>query len=120
MRVYAADETLLFTPVPPVGEDPLLCVYSYPNEYNVGITSLGYQLVWSWLAQQPGVRVSRAFTDAEEPLPSKPHLLGFSLGWELDYANMLDMLARWGVPLRATERGEEAPIVFGGGGVMGP
>ncbi len=118
MRMFAADETLLFTPVPPAVEDPLRVVYSYPNEYSVGITSLGFQLVWAWLAQQPSVSVSRAFTDANEPLPSEPHLLGFSLGWELDYANMLDMLARWGVPLRAADRTDAHPLVFGGGGVL--
>ncbi len=47
-----------------------------------------------------------------------PHLLGFSLSWELDYANVLTLLERGGVPLAATQRGEEHPIVFGGGPVL--
>jgi hypothetical protein len=30
-------------------------VYAYPNEYTVGITSLGYQLVWAFFETRPDV-----------------------------------------------------------------
>ena len=116
MRAYAAEETLLFSPrVPQAGEDALRVVYSYPNSYCVGITSLGYQLVWAFLATHPKVTVSRCFLDAHEPLPPCPHLLGFSLSWELDYANVLTLLERSGCSLLAEERSEGQPLVFGGG-----
>lgn len=45
MLEYKQDETLLFTPVK-AGRDAVRVIYAYPNEYSVGITSLGYQLVW--------------------------------------------------------------------------
>jgi len=47
-----------------------------------------------------------------------PQLLGFSLSWELDYANVLTLLERAGVALLAAERGEGQPLVFGGGSVL--
>ena len=56
-------------------------VYAYPNTYTVGITSLGYQLVWSYFAMSPRTNVRRLFTDAHEPLPASPHLFGFSFSW---------------------------------------
>lgn len=120
MRAFAAEETLLFTPLRPrLGDASLLrVVYAYPNTYTVGITSLGYQLVWAFLATHQSVSVSRAFLDANEPLPESPALLGFSLSWELDYANVLTLLERAGVPLLASERGEGHALVFGGGPVL--
>jgi hypothetical protein len=64
------------------------------------------------------VYVSRAFLDANETLLESPALLGFSLSWELDYANVLTLLERAGVPLLASERGEGHALVFGGGPVL--
>ena len=46
------------------------------------------------------------------------HLLGFSFSWELDYSNIVSMLEDMGIPVNAADRGEEDPIVFGGGPVL--
>lgn len=110
-------ERLLFTPAQP-GLDAIPVVFAFPNAYSVGITSLGYQVVWATLAARADLQVSRLFTDAQESLPSHPELLGFSLSWELDYANILAMLERLGIPIRAEERGDDHPLVFGGGPVL--
>ncbi|MBE9098160.1 B12-binding domain-containing radical SAM protein [Vacuolonema iberomarrocanum] len=114
--VFSA-ERLLFQPVP-AGADAVPLIFAFPNEYTVGITSLGYQVVWSTLMANPAVEVSRLFTDVQESLPSEPELLGFSLSWELDYANVLELLERLDVPLWASDRTEQHPLVFGGGSVL--
>lgn len=93
-------------------------MYAYPNEYSVGITSLGYQLVWAFLETHPQIAVSRLFTDVSDVLPNRPNLLGFSVAWELDYSNLMDLLETVGVPLLADDRGDDDPIVFGGGPVL--
>ena len=54
MAEFRADEITLFDAVPP-GRDALQVVYAYPNEYTVGITSLGYQLVWAFFETQADV-----------------------------------------------------------------
>jgi hypothetical protein len=112
-----ADETLLFTPARP---DPqaVPLIFAFPSEYSVGITSLGYQVVWATLAARPDLAVSRLFMDAAEPLPRQPELLGFSVSWELDYVNILALLERLQVPIRAAERQAHHPLVFGGGPVL--
>ncbi|HEY9805826.1 MAG TPA: hypothetical protein V6D04_04610, partial [Candidatus Obscuribacterales bacterium] len=57
-----AAERLLFTPATP-DPDAIPTIFAFPNEYNVGITSLGYQVVWATLAARSDLQVSRLFTD---------------------------------------------------------
>lgn len=111
------NETLLFEPASPL-EDALAVVFAFPNEYSVGITSLGYQVVWATLARRSDVRVSRLFTDGHEPPPATVDVLGFSLSWELDYANLLTLLEQLDIPLFASDRTADHPLVFGGGPVL--
>jgi radical SAM superfamily enzyme YgiQ (UPF0313 family) len=75
-------------------------------------------VVWAKFAVRTDLAVSRLFTDVQEPLPRRPHLLGFSVSWELDYVNILAMLESLAVPLWATQRTASHPIVFGGGPVL--
>ena len=94
-------ERLLFKPAISA-DDATSVVFAFPNEYNVGITSLGYQIIWAALAQRPDLSVARLFTDVHETLPNSIQLLGLSLSWELDYANVLSLLESLDIPgLRA-------------------
>ena len=42
-------------------------------------------------------------------------ILGFTLQYEMSYTNILNMLDMSGIPFRASERGEDAPIIMAGG-----
>ncbi len=115
-------ETLLFTPATPQA-DALRMVLAFPSTYGVGITSLGFQVVWATLARRADVDVRRLFTDGADP----PHggrkgqgleVFGLSLSWELDAPVLLDLLEQLRIPLWAAERGDGEPIVFGGGPVL--
>ena len=103
----------------------LRAVLAFPSTYSVGITSLGFQVVWASLARRSDVDVRRLFTDQGDP----PHggqrgrgpdldLFGLSLSWELDGPVLLDLLEQQRIPLWASERGDHDPIVFGGGPVL--
>ncbi|MEA5499881.1 B12-binding domain-containing radical SAM protein [Limnoraphis robusta] len=110
-------ERLLFTPATPdINAIPI--IFAFPNQYTVGITSLGYQIVWATLALRSDVQVSRLFTDISEPLPTQPELLGFSVSWELDYINILERLEFLNIPIRSINREDSHPLVFGGGPVL--
>ena len=98
---------------------------AFPSTYTVGITSLGYQVVWATLAKRSDVDVRRLFTDQGDP----PHgggrgrgpnldLFGLSLSWELDGPVLLDLLEQQRIPIWGSERGDNDPIVFGGGPVL--
>lgn len=117
-------ETLLFEPAQPA-LGALRAVLAFPSTYSVGITSLGYQVVWASLASRVDVDVRRLFTDQGDP----PHggqrgrgadldLFGLSLSWELDGPVLLDLLEQQRIPLWSHERSDGDPIVFGGGPVL--
>lgn len=112
-----SSERLLFTPITP-NADAIETIFAFPNQYSVGITSLGYQVVWATLASRPDLQVSRLFTDCHESLPQQPELLGFSISWELDYVNILNLLESLEIPVRAAQRSNNHPLVFGGGPVL--
>lgn len=112
-----ASERLLFNQATPNNE-AIRTIFAFPNEYSVGITSLGYQVVWATLAMRSDVQVSRLFTDICEQLPRDPELIGFSVSWELDYVNILNLLESLNVPIRANARINSDPLVFGGGPVL--
>ncbi len=106
---------------------------SYPDTYEIGMSNLGLAIIYDLLNRQPDVLAERVFApwvDMEEvmrregiPLFSleskRPvrdfDILGFSLGYELTYSNLLNMLDLAGLPLRAAERGDAMPLVIAGG-----
>ncbi len=110
-------EKLLFTPVKSE-ENSIKIVFAFPNTYSVGITSLGYQIIWANLAQRKDVEVARLFTDIYENLPKNPDLIGFSFSWELDYINILNLLDFLQIPFNTKDRENYHPLVFGGGPVL--
>jgi radical SAM superfamily enzyme YgiQ (UPF0313 family) len=116
MTVFS-QEKLLFNPASR-DTNAIPIIFAFPNEYCVGITSLGYQIVWATLAIRTDVNVSRLFTDINETLPSQPEILGFSVSWELDYINIFNLLEKLGIPLHNKNRNEHHPLVFGGGPVL--
>ncbi len=117
MTSLFSSERLLFTPATPQA-DAVPLVFAFPNEYTVGITSLGYQVVWAKFAVRSDVDVSRFFTDIHEPLPTDPELFGFSVSWELDYVNILSVLESLDIPIRSVDRADADPLIFGGGPVL--
>ncbi len=110
-------ERLLFTPTPSKN-NAIPLIFAFPNEYTIGITSLGYQIVWATFAMRSDVAVTRLFTDIQEPLPRFPELLGFSVSWELDYINIFNLLESLDIPLHSIDRSDNHPLVFGGGSVL--
>lgn len=111
------NERLLFEPVTPA-QNAIPLVFAFPNTYTVGITSLGYQLVWAKFSQRADINVRRLFTDLAEKIPSNPEIVGFSFSWELDYTNLFALLEQLNIPLRASERNDDHPLIFGGGSVL--
>ncbi|MHB1356318.1 MAG: radical SAM protein [Anaerolineae bacterium] len=104
-------------------------VLAYANSYAVGMSSLAIHSLYSWFNAVPGVVCERAFAwldksqqttgplltlETQQPV-AKAAVLAVSLSFELDYLNLLTMLSRAGISLRAAEREEGTPIVLLGG-----
>jgi radical SAM family uncharacterized protein len=114
-------------------ENLLRFAFCFPDTYEVGMSFLGMKILYERLNAMEGVWCERAFMPwidmADEmkregvplyALESKDALnqfdmVGFTLQYELSYTNILAMLEMAGIPLRASQRGEEAPLVVAGG-----
>jgi len=115
------------------GGKRLSVALAYPNVYRVGMSNLGFQIVYGLFNRRPDVVAERVFLpEGQEmslylqsggPLLSlesqKPvhdfDLLAFSLPFENDYPNILKILELSGIALEAQGRTGEDPFVLGGG-----
>ncbi|MFN3201535.1 MAG: TIGR03960 family B12-binding radical SAM protein [Bradymonadia bacterium] len=106
---------------------------AFPDSYDLGLGNLGIQILYHILNQQEAAWAERVYAphpDMETelrrrgmPLASlESHtplsgfdILGFTLQWELNYTNILNMLDLGGVPVLSADRSDEHPIVIAGG-----
>jgi len=107
--------------------------FCFPDSYEIGMSNLGMRILYGVLNQSEDVWCERVFApwqDMTAKLREKNILLtahesgdnvrdfdflGFTLQYEMCYTNILNVLELSGIPLRAAERGEDFPIVIGGG-----
>jgi radical SAM family uncharacterized protein len=105
----------------------------FPDLYEVGMSNLGIRILYDILNKIEDVACERVFSpdkDMEEvlrgrnfPLSSLESgrnlrdfdMLGFSLGYELLYTNVLNILDLSGIPFASIERNGSFPLIIGGG-----
>ena len=105
----------------------------FPDTYEIGMSNLGMRILYGVMNEMEGVWCERVFApwlDMEEEMRregillyglesgdaiSDFDLIGFSLGYEMAYTNVLNMLDLAGLPLRSEERCDLSPIVVAGG-----
>jgi len=95
----------------------------YPSTYAVGMSSLGFRLIYTLINMREDVACERIFYVPKERPRSvesglelnKFDVVGFSLQYEEDYVNLVRMLLNSGIPLRRTERSENDPLIIAGG-----
>ncbi len=105
----------------------------FPDVYEVAMSNTGLAVIYDIINNIDGAAAERVFApwaDAEEllrkndiplfSLESKAALksfdvIGFSLNNELCYTNVLNMLDLAGINLRSNTRGENDPLIIGGG-----
>ncbi len=104
-----------------------------PDVYEVGMSNLGLKILYGILNERTDTYAERAYCPwpdmeaamrmANSPLCSlETHtplnqfdVVGFSLQYEMTYSNILTMLDLSGIPLESCKRGENDPLVVGGG-----
>jgi radical SAM family uncharacterized protein len=108
----------------------------FPDVYEIGMSNLGVKILYGTLNAIDGVACERVFEpwgdmaslmrergvplctlESGTPL-AELDMIGFSVGYEMSFVGILNMLRLAGIPLRSADRDGLAPLVFAGGACM--
>ena len=107
--------------------------FCFPDTYEIGMSNLGMRILYGVMNEMDGVWCERVFApwgDMEEAMrandlplwalesgdPVKDFdMIAFTIGYEMAYSNVLNMLNLAGVPLHSRDRHDLKNIVFAGG-----
>ena len=106
---------------------------AFPDVYEIGMSHLGTKILYGILNKHPDIACERAFApwgDCEGEIRSRGlplvtlesatslgafDVIGVSLQYELTYTNVLNLIDLAGLPVRAADRGDDAPLILCGG-----
>ncbi len=115
------------------GKCSLSFALAFPDAYEVGMSHLGLQILYTILNSENEIFAERVYApwpdmefqmrkaglplgSMESGLPlNRFDIVGFSLQYELSYTNVLTMLELGGIPLRTDARGDDTPLIIAGG-----
>lgn len=107
--------------------------FAFPDIYEVGMSHLGLQILYSIVNNRPDALMERVFApwpDMEEKMRERGiplftlesrravrdfDIVAFTLQYEMSFSNILNMLALAGIPLKSCTRGEDEPLIIAGG-----
>ena len=105
----------------------------FPDVYEIGMSHLGIQIIYGMLNDMEDVWCERVYSpwldldaimrekniplfalESQDPVKDFD-FLGITIQYEMCYTNILQVLDLAQIPLLASQRGEDCPIVIGGG-----
>lgn len=105
----------------------------FPDVYDIGMSHLGIQILYDMFNRREDVYCERVYSpwtdldkimrenhiplfalESQDPI-KKFDFLGITLQYEMCYTNVLQILDLSQIPFHAKERGEDCPLVIGGG-----
>ena len=119
--------------VKPESEVEVSFALAFPDTYEIGMSYLGFKILYAILNKQPYIQAERVFApwvDMEDKMRERGialesletsrrlgnfDLVGFTLLYEMSYSNILNMMDLGGVPIWAKDRGLDDPFVCAGG-----
>jgi len=111
---------------------------AYPDLYEIGMSNMALPILYDLLNNQPDVLAERVYApwvDMQSVMQSKGipllsleskhplkdfDIIGFSLGYELTYTNVLNMLHLAQIPPLAAERSSHPLVIAGGSCALNP
>lgn len=110
-------------------------LFAFPDVYDIGMSHLGLKILYHRINAREDALCERVFApwpDMEAQMRSRGvplyslesftpaarfDIIGFTLQYELNYTNVLNMLDLAGIPLRSRDRDRSHPLVIAGGPV---
>ena len=98
----------------------------YPNSYFIGMSNLGFQTIYRISNEKDTIVCERSFWDFEKQITIENQrnidefdIIAFSVSYEMDYYNILEILRRGRIPLLRKDRDNNYPIIIAGGTAIG-
>ena len=107
--------------------------FCFPDTYEIGMSNVGMRILYGVINEMDGVWCERVFApwadmeqqmrenniplwalESQDPVEDFD-MVAFTIGYEMSYTNILNMLRLSNIPLRAKERTSLKNIVFAGG-----
>ncbi len=110
--------------------------FCFPDTYEIGMSNLGMRILYGVMNRMDGVWCERCFApwgDMEEQMRKNDiplyalesgddirdfDIIAFSVGYEMAFSEILNMLDLAGLPIRSSDRTELTPLVIAGGTAM--
>ena len=110
--------------------------FCFPDTYEIGMSNLGMRILYGVMNNMDGVWCQRVFApwgDMEEEMRKAQiplfalesgeaitnfDIVAFSVGYEMAFSSLLNMLDLAGIPLHSTDRTGLTPLVVAGGTAM--
>jgi radical SAM family uncharacterized protein/radical SAM-linked protein len=117
-------------------EDRTTVALCFPEVYEIGMSNNGMKILYHLINRRDEALAERVYCpwpdmeremrrdsasmfSHESRMPLRAFdMIGFSLSYELTYTNVLTVLDLAGIPLHASDRTEEHPLILGGGTTM--
>ncbi len=92
----------------------------YPNVYKTAMSSLGYQIIYGLANERDDTYCERVVYPSVRSLETNSPLrdfdiISFTIQYEQDYFNVLEILSKAEIPLRRKDRTDKDPLIIAGG-----
>ena len=92
----------------------------YPNVYKTAMSSLGYQIIYGLVNERDDTYCERVVYPSVRSLETNSPLrdfdiISFTIQYEQDYFNVLEILNKAEIPLRRNDRTDKDPLIIAGG-----
>ena len=107
--------------------------FCFPDTYEIGMSNVGMRILYGVMNNMDGIWCERVFApwadmeaamrehhlplwalESQDPIKDFD-MIAFTIGYEMSYTNILNMLSLAGIPLRSSDRNDLKNIVFAGG-----
>ena len=116
-----------------LAETRVRVAFCFPDTYEIGMSNVGMRILYGVMNEMEGIWCERVFApwgdmdaamrannlplwalESQDPIKDFD-MIAFTIGYEMCYANILNMLRLSGVPIRSKDRQGLKNIVFAGG-----
>lgn len=119
--------------IKPLEQVDVRVAFCFPDTYEIGMSNVGMRILYGVMNQMEGVWCERVFApwadmeaqmrenhlplwalESQDPI-DRFDMLAFTIGYEMSYSNILNMMALGNIPLKSQDRSGLKNIVFAGG-----